>query len=86
MGNKIDIKHRNRVIINGANGQRLTKIRGSVDPTKEAAKIDMGIPAEAYQQQETRRAEKKEEASKDVSLDKLTPEEQKQLKSLMAKL
>jgi hypothetical protein len=85
MAHKIDIKHRNRIVIN-QNGQRLTKIKGAIDPTYKVATPDVGVPADAYRQQETRGKEKVEEKSKDVSLEKLSEEEQETLKSLMAKL
>ena len=37
----IDIKHRERIIING-DGQRLTRIKGEVDPNFKVATPDVG--------------------------------------------
>jgi len=85
MANKIDIKHRNRIAING-NGQHLTKIRGAIDPTKKIATLDLGIPPEAYQQAKRTEEDKEQKVNEDIQVNKLSEEEQAQLKSLMAKL
>lgn len=85
MAHKIDIKYRNRIIIN-KNGQRLKGIQGQVDTTHQVATLNVGVAPTSNRSEEGTGEPKEEEVSKDLSLEKLSPEEQATLKSLMAKL
>lgn len=73
----IKIATKNKIFINGKNGKRITKLKGGVE-----------IQEDRGNQREENIVENKakEEVKKDLPLNKLSEEEQKQLKSLMAKL
>ena len=76
----IDITKKDKIFINGKNGNRITKLKGGVEiPNSRETSGNQGT-------QDIVGDKPKEEAKKDLSLDKLSPEEQEQLKSLMAKL
>ena len=77
----IDITNKERIFINGRNGNRVTKLgkHGVEITNSREGGGDKGT-------QETTGDKTKEEAKKDLSLDKLSSDEQDQLKSLMAKL
>ena len=75
------ISHRKKTFINGQNGKLLTKLGkgGQEIPDLPEGGGDKGT-------EKVIGDKPKEEVKKDLSLDKLSSEEQEQLKSLMAKL